>query len=359
MSGRTTNTRFERLPSNLIRQASDWLVLIEDESASDVELRDFGNWLLVDPKHRQAYDAVERVWHEVGSITRGETDSPSLPDSWRTEAADSSFAVPWWSKLSAYRRHLVFASTVAMTMTLALIALPLIRSAPELPPLVHETAVGEVRTILMEDGTAVTLGPRSRLSYTPLSAQSDARSVTLDAGEAYFEVSAEPSRPFEVFAGKLNVSVTGTVFDVQRKADFAQVAVAEGTVRVSLPNSGTNNHRARPRINRSRDLTSGQRVVAHSGSGLSDIFEGRPDNVGAWRNQRLVYADVPLRAIIADLERYQILSIRIADAKAANTRISGMFDSSDALAALETVTELFPIDLDESSDGSIVLRSRR
>jgi hypothetical protein len=58
------------------------------------------------------------------------------------------------------------------------------------------------------------------------------RLVTLTSGEADFEVTHEPTRPFRVFAGSAEVVDIGTQFDVRLEHDSTVVTVVEGRVAV-------------------------------------------------------------------------------------------------------------------------------
>ena len=56
--------------------------------------------------------------------------------------------------------------------------------------------------------------------------------LALDSGGARFDVIPNPSREFLVHAGQLEVSVLGTIFDVEHEADRVRVSVTRGKVRV-------------------------------------------------------------------------------------------------------------------------------
>ncbi len=63
---------------------------------------------------------------------------------------------------------------------------------------------------------------------------STVRTVTLDGGEAYFEVVHDARHPFVVLAGNRRITDLGTKFSVSREGDHVQVVVKEGRVRVTL-----------------------------------------------------------------------------------------------------------------------------
>ena len=94
------------------------------------------------------------------------------------------------------------------------------------------TQRGEIKTVVLPDQTEVTLNAGSRIIY-PDNFAGNERSVEL-YGEALFDVTSDPARPFTVKTENLNIKVVGTVFDVKEYADdlTASVSVTSGKVQV-------------------------------------------------------------------------------------------------------------------------------
>ena len=73
--------------------------------------------------------------------------------------------------------------------------------------------LGTSHTLTLEDGTRVVLYPGSELSF-PAHFASAGRLVTLQ-GEAYFDVTHDENRPFNVQAREASVTVLGTSFNIR------------------------------------------------------------------------------------------------------------------------------------------------
>ncbi|MEL7043602.1 MAG: FecR domain-containing protein [Pseudomonadota bacterium] len=336
-----------------IEDASQWLSVVEDEAPSNETLKAFGDWLSDDPENAAAYDRVEQAWLTAGRLRSADVTALRVKRP-REPIALPSVAKP--ERYGALRNALPFA--LAATVVLAvLLVLQQLGAGPSSPPeILHRTAVAQVREVLLADGSRITLGPASTLIELDFQADSEVRRVILDAGEALFKVAADPERPFFVVAGTTEARVTGTVFDVRRVPGATHIAVAEGSVTVSSPPSPS----ARFRGDRERvALRAGEQVVADDADGLQRAKPIAPERIGSWREGRLAYDDATLAEVVADLQRHQPRTIRLADARAGAVRISGMFNGDDAEAVLATLTELFPIDLEQAADGALVLRSRR
>ncbi|MEM1191434.1 MAG: FecR domain-containing protein [Pseudomonadota bacterium] len=345
--------RKARATNPRIADASQWLSVVEDEAPSDRTLKAFGDWLSEDPENAAAYDKIEQAWLTAGRLRTA--DVTALRVKCPREPIELPSAAT--SERRSGRRNAVpyaLAATVVLAMLLALLQIGTGPSSP--PEILHRTAVAQVREVVLADGSRITLGPASTLIELDFRADSEDRRVILDAGEALFEVAADPERPFFVTAGTTEARVTGTVFDVRRVPGATHIAVAEGSVTVSSPPSPS----ARFRGDRERvALRSGEQVVADDADGLQRARSIAPERIGSWREGRLAYDDATLAEVVADLQRHQPRAIRLADARVGAVRISGMFNGRDAEAVLATLTELFPIDLKQTPDGELVLRSRR
>ncbi|MFN8345239.1 MAG: FecR domain-containing protein [Spirosomataceae bacterium] len=88
------------------------------------------------------------------------------------------------------------------------------------------------KKIRLEDGTTVHLEKGSRLSF-PLPFENKRREVVL-SGEAFFEVTENPAKPFYVYSNELITRVLGTSFRISALEDGKQVMVKVQTGRVSV-----------------------------------------------------------------------------------------------------------------------------
>ena len=87
------------------------------------------------------------------------------------------------------------------------------------------TRIGEQQTIELDDGSVVTLNTGGQLVVDYSEA---ARRVLLERGEAYFEVTGDPERPFTVDLGVRSVTAVGTAFNIRKNPERYQVAGDRG-----------------------------------------------------------------------------------------------------------------------------------
>jgi ferric-dicitrate binding protein FerR (iron transport regulator) len=144
---------------------------------------------------------------------------------------------------SSEERHKVHSITwlkyvaVAASLIISILAGRLFISAPETDLIyyTHQTAAGERKTIELPDGTKVWLNGQSILTYTS-SFNAENRSVDFN-GEAFFDVSHDHTKPFEVLSDNHHVKVLGTRFKLEARSEdiYVTTVLVEGKVQVTVP----------------------------------------------------------------------------------------------------------------------------
>ncbi len=190
------------------------------------------------------------------------------------------------------------------------------------------TGVGERREIRLDDGSLVTLNTASavRIAYS-----ASERRVELLRGEAAFRVARNPARPFVVAAGGGSATALGTRYIVREMGDATEVAVTEHSVRVAYPSAYGGG---------SRIVRAGE-DVRYGKAGLSGVAAIDIEGAEAWTRGSLVFHDQPLREVVAEIARYHRGLIRVLDDHVGERRISGVFPTSDPLAAIQTLEQSF------------------
>jgi ferric-dicitrate binding protein FerR (iron transport regulator) len=97
------------------------------------------------------------------------------------------------------------------------------------------TKNGNRTKIVLPDGTQVWLNAGSNLDYNNEQFNKDLREVILN-GEAYFDVTKNPGKPFIIHTRKMDIKVLGTAFNVRSYNDekFAEAALIRGSIEVTL-----------------------------------------------------------------------------------------------------------------------------
>lgn len=166
-------------------------------------------------------------------------------------------------------------------------------------------------SILLPDGSRMTLGPHSQASYPRLFNQSQ-RQVQL-RGEADFAVVHDSNRPFLVVSGPLITRVLGTRFRVRAMPDDSQITVSvqSGKVSVYSQRDLANAHRRQVPDVPGVVLTANQQVVyrAEQGAYQKELVT-KPSLINPVEQaEQFDFQDTPVADVFSRLEKGYGISI--------------------------------------------------
>lgn len=293
----------------VLEQAAAWFARIDRGGLSDREQQAFDGWLAADPGHQRAFERISRTWDALGDLA-GTLETTSLAGKPATDG--------YWTG----RRWALGAVAAGLVLALGL--------GTDLPQRIDTglradavTAVGEMRTISLPDGSTAQLNTASAIAFDFAADGTGPRQVRLLRGEAAFEVVKNPDRPFTVAAGGGVSRVLGTVFTVRASSGGASVTLLEGRVAVSAGDGG-----------REAVLSPHQRVRYDAVQGVGAVEAVDPQSAAAWRRGKLVFHDRALGDVIDELNRYHPGVIRLADEALRAKRVNGVFDTGDPVAVV-------------------------
>ncbi len=320
--------------ASIEEEAAAWVTRLAGRAPIADERVQLDDWIGRSPRHAAAYEDALRTWRDLSAMRHSEQYRALLGERTLRERIVTALRAPRWAAATA---------SVAAIAAVAWLGFSLDLPSLLRQPTLVTTQLAEVRETTLPDGSQVVLGAGSQLSFkvTPRM-----RQVTVAGGDAYFAVSRDPRRPFEVSMDDLQVRVIGTQFEIRRRDGEINIAVAEGQVEVSRPYGA-----ASVRLQRGEALTArdGRPAIVHA------IV---PADIAAWRSGRLVYDDAELRDVIADTNRYARTRIVIADAQLEELRVTTSFRTSQVEGMIETLQATLPLVAERGADGGIVLRAR-
>jgi transmembrane sensor len=208
------------------------------------------------------------------------------------------------------------------------------------------TGYAEQRTVELSDGTEVTLNANSRVSvdYTDR-----VRQVSLDRGEALFNVTKHQSRPFVVIIGSRKVIALGTSFEVRRE-DTAEhsftVTLIEG--RVAIEPLGAPDLLPVEPIDAIL-LNPGQRL--RIAANTPDTVDAPAiDKVTAWRNGQLIFEDTSIREAAKEFNRYGKRRLTIDPSVSERLRVGGVFRIGDPDSFAHAMANAYRLRVIEHTD---------
>ncbi len=293
------NTEIEQI-------AAQW-VAREDRGLTDRQSAELSAWL-ANTAHRVAYLRLKNSWEKSA----------------RLAALQHSFQY----RIKMPRRSFVRYAMAAAAAIALLGAAGLAVTWPQKRPtqeVIYATQTGERPIFQLADGSQIQMDANSRLRAT---ISDESRTVTLEKGAAYFEVTHDAGRPFVVLAGKHRISDLGTKFSVTRDGDDVRVVVTEG--RVQVDNIETTSSAA-PVI-----ADGGSIVVAKlTGTLVTPKLPQELTDELDWRQGRLTFNQVTLSEAAEGFNRYNSRKL-VVTSGARDIRIGGSFraDNLDSFVAL-------------------------
>ena len=153
------------------------------------------------------------------------------------------------------------------------------------------TPMGGKYEVRLSDGTTVVLNSGSSLEF-PVGFHGSERRVKL-SGEAYFEVTKDPLKPFIVESGKGRIKVLGTRFNISNYAD-------DGVLKTTLISGKIE----------FTELNTAQSVVLKPGeqasvkAGHLQVDPVSAEDFMAWKNDMFVFSNEELSVIMRQLSRW-------------------------------------------------------
>lgn len=313
---------------NVRKEAELWFVRRLEPSVRESEHEAFERWRVQSPEHARAYSETERLWNHLAILQRSERLQSLVS---RSGAAVQNAQ----SRRRLFRPFLLAASLAAVTVS----AVIWFTRGPDVQT--FATALGEQRTETLADGTTLRLNTLSALGVRMTDSR---REVTLESGEAAFDVANDGSRPFVVSAGNATITAVGTNFQVRREANQVTVTLIEGRVELARPS-----HREIEWLDPGQQATFSEEA--------SGIVRRNVDvkSLTSWMSGRLEFRSTPLAEAVEEANRYSARKIRIGDPAIIGVEVSGTFRTGDVDGMAEAFEAAFPIRAATSKEEIVLL----
>jgi transmembrane sensor len=208
---------------------------------------------------------------------------------------------------------------------------------------VYMTEPGEHKKLSLPDGSVLILNPQSSIRV-----ESDqgagTRTVFLNQGEVFFEVTHIEKQPFTVMMEGASIQDIGTSFTVLKTRDSIRVIVYTGrvVVRSKQPEE-------------TREISAGEStclfLLEHHFGPLKSYTI--PDSLGS----HLQFDNAPLPEVIAALEKMSGKTIRLGDSLATQKRLTAKLEGQTLDRALQVICTSLDLVLTHES-GVYLLKSK-
>ncbi|MDO8825793.1 FecR domain-containing protein [Methylophaga sp.] len=295
-------------PANIIAEAADWLVKMQDRPLTANEQSQLQIWCAQSSDHQRAWQVAQQLNHSFAQVpeklglsvlSRKQTQRRNI-----IKAISALLVIPTGSWL-AYQ-HSTLASWAAD----------------------YQTATGEWREVMLADGSKLILNTRSAVNVL---FDENQRRIELLEGEIQITTASDAlSRPLSVTTEHGQIRALGTIFTVRFDSDYSQVAVQQDAVEIYTAET-----------HKTQQITAGQQI-RFSKKHIEPATANQSAVTTAWTRKQLIVDNQPLAEVIAELSRYRKGWLR-CDPAVAELRLSGVFQLSDTNVALSNLAHTLPV----------------
>lgn len=293
--------------------AGQWLERLALGLLTDAETGEFEAWKSQSLAHRVAYVRLEATWQRterLAALRRPMLDKPVAegnPSAWRNAK---------------------YAAALGITL---IIGAGSIFSSERSRDHLYSTDVGNREIISLADGSHIELNTNS---VVRVRLNQNRREAFLDKGEAYFDIHHDAKRPFTVVALGHRVTDIGTKFSVREDGEKVEVALVDGAARLDLSDTGQSS--------RSEMLLPGDVAIATADRISMRKLSGQSiANQLGWRRGVIVFDSTPLGEAVAEVNRYNLTKLVIANPAVSHLTISGTFPADNFQIIVDAARDVY------------------
>jgi transmembrane sensor len=336
-------------PESVLEEAAASWIVEREEGFAPGRAEAFAEWLGLDPRHAEA---LARVQSTLALLE----EMPAVRAPLEARIGRTAERKPEPAPIVPVGRFIPWAWAAGLAAALIFGAVAWwIRPGQALAPQTYATNASEPQRVALSDGSVVDLNSNSRLQ---VQFSKGVRRVTLSAGEAHFQVADNAARPFIVSANGVSVRAVGTAFDVRLMGDKVDVVVTEG--KVQIDRAGAPSSHAVPLVPL---LTAGQQTQVSPSSNLAPRVEmvtpAAAHALLSWQDRMTSFVDVPLREMVARINRCNSRQLVLMDPGLGDRKIGGVIDLRNLDAFVQLLEQDGDVIVERRPNEAILLRCGR
>ncbi|WIO74570.1 FecR domain-containing protein [Porticoccaceae bacterium LTM1] len=316
---------------------------------SPQEAKEINGWQQTDPEYKAEYLSNMHLLADMEALRN---DGEVLD--WADQTTSNN-KQHWLSALKV--------ASIAAIAVLATLFFPQVNEDASEDINRYVSRVGEIKTVSLDDGSTITLNSGAQVLVTMTDTE---RKVTLERGEAFFDVTKEQSRPFNVLAGQREVTVLGTSFSVHKQPNLIRVAVVNGAVCVHKEedevfsdalaiSSLTAESQAIDEVDQFRIEAGWVADIATAEHKLKGYTLSGSNISLTWMNGYLEFSRLPLYKVIQELNRYSGKKILIEDPNILGLEVSAIIRVEQIGQALSDLEDVMPIEVTSHFDRVVIV----
>jgi transmembrane sensor len=340
------------LTAPITEQASAWWMLLNLGDATPADHQAFGEWVARSPERVEAFLQTARLTRALQSKDLQWPDTPVqtlIRDAKSAPGQVVGLPVrrPRGRSMGRGTSHWIRKAAVAGII--AVVAG--VTGWHFLGTESYQTGIGEQRSVVLSDGSVVTLNTSSRIEVHITGKH---RTVELLSGEALFQVAHDTARPFDVTAAKTTVRAVGTQFNIDRRPGATTVTVVEGRVTVFTGNDADT--AAGVGKTASLPVAAGEQLIVAPNTTLH-AARANIATATAWTQRKLVFEHRPLGEVADEFNRYNRERIEIQSSQLRGQEITGVFEANNPESFMTFLAKIPDVTVERSvDDGRLIVR---
>lgn len=311
----------------------DFIIRILSGNTNKADIYELNKWLNESEENKAEFNRLKNIW----DATHPTFSSQNID----TKKAQELFFKTINKK---QRKNKVAMFVTFMYKAAAVLFIPLLISTIYLYAKInfdntkHETDTayqtisipfGMTSSVKLSDGSTVWLNAGTTIKY-PIVFDKKVREIELIKGEAFFEVNANPQYPFIVKTNFINVTATGTRFNVNAYQNEDNIAVSLDHGKVSISNGFPN---------KKIEMTPGEILSYNKNSNSYTIEHGNVYNNYAWIDGVTIFRDVNLKEVFSKLEQKYNVHFIIKDTEINDYPYHATFENESLSEILNILEE--------------------
>lgn len=321
------------LEKSIRLSAARWYLKLRENDEDDSERRRFEAWLLADRSHQHAYQAVEATMEDFNSSARLKTLTAAARQDQFFQEKKHQKKINKLGSGIAVMLLCIGLGFFGRSQYMAWQAAPLSNA-------LKRTAIAQLSTHTLDDGSVVTLNANSSMDVTFYRHQ---RLVKLKHGEAVFEVKKDTARPFVVLTEQAKVTVLGTRFAVNQLSKKVRISVDHGLVEIARADGV------------------GQSLILHNGevaeiTALANPHKvNRPANNGfSFMQGRIVFDRADMFEVADTLSRYRTPTVKALFLGDNTPKVNAVLNTVELEGFLQTLPQFSPVQLQVTHEALVI-----
>lgn len=307
--------------------------------ASEAEVQTVTSWLGQSADNKKYYEHFKVIWDESKKIELASTiDENTAWERFETGIQEGRFLktthLPETIALNPRRIFSKLAIAATILVTIGIAAYFYNTSG------ISIASGNEVLVTTLPDQSVITLNKNSKISYKKSFNKTD-RQLTL-SGEAFFKVTPDKQKPFEIQIDDIKVTVVGTSFNINESKNGTEVIVETGVVTVQLKDKIIK-------------LLPGQKTFVSKDAHELLVQTNRGELYNYYRTNQFICNNTPLKELVEALNKSYNASIKIPNPETANFRLTTQFSKESLDEILSIISETLHLKIEHEKNGDIII----